>query len=34
MIWHGSGTPGRAKPDKSNALAEGFLPDQGVSLEL
>jgi hypothetical protein len=30
MIW----PPGRAKPDQSNALAEGILPDQGVCLEL
>jgi len=33
----GTGTPGRLPrqaPDKSNALAEGILPDQGVCLEL
>jgi hypothetical protein len=29
-----SGTPGRVKPDQSNALAEGILPDQGVCPEL
>ena len=28
------GTPGRAKPDMSNALAEGISRDQGVCLEL
>ena len=30
MIWHA----GCAKPDRSNALAEGILPDQGVCPEL
>ena len=29
MIWHGSGTPGRAKPDMSNALAERISPRPG-----
>jgi len=29
MIWHGSGTPGRAKPDRSNALAGGISPRPG-----
>jgi hypothetical protein len=34
LVTERSGTPGRAKPGESNALAEGILPDQGVCLEL